>query len=107
VQQGRADHLLQPPYLLAERGLSDEHPLRRVRERACVSDCHQVPQMPELNTRMGRGSQAGQPLKSDVLRHFCHLLLAVLCAVARDNRRALRLGSNDAVFRAASNPVNS
>jgi hypothetical protein len=43
--------------------------------------------MPELNTRMGRGSQAGQLLKSDVLRHFCHLLLAVLCAAARDNRR--------------------
>ena len=50
--------------LLAQRRLRNVHPLRCLRERASIGDCHQVPQMPQLDSLMcvGRywtaGSQA-------------------------------------------------
>jgi hypothetical protein len=46
VQQGRADHFLEPPDLLAQRGLGDENLLRGLGESAGVGDRYQIPQMP-------------------------------------------------------------
>ena len=50
MQQRGADDLFQPLDLLAEGRLSDEQPLRRVRERARVGDRGEVPQVPQLKT---------------------------------------------------------
>ena len=66
LRQGRADHVLKPPDLLAQRGLGDKDLLRGLGEGAGVGDRYQVPQMPWLQTLMHTGSQAGQliPLTS-------------------------------------------
>ena len=50
VQQLRADELLQPPDLLAQGRLGDEHTLRGVRETTRLGHRHEVPQMPQLNS---------------------------------------------------------
>jgi hypothetical protein len=63
--------------------------------------------MPELKTRMGRGAQAGQLLKSDVLRHFCHPCSSLCAAALDDGRSGTPLSNNDAVFRARPNHANS
>jgi len=64
VQQRCADHLLQPSYLMTERGLGNEHPLRGVRERARIGNCHHVSQVPELNAvRHFIVQQDGHPLR--------------------------------------------
>ena len=46
LQQGRADHFLEPPDLLAQRGLGDENLLGGLGEGAGVGDRYQVAQMP-------------------------------------------------------------
>ena len=49
LQQRRADDLFQPPDLLAQGRLGDEHPLRGVSEAARVGDRDEVTQMPQLD----------------------------------------------------------
>ena len=46
LQQRGADDFFQPPDLLAQGGLGDEHPLRGVREAARVSEGYEVTQVP-------------------------------------------------------------
>ena len=48
LKQWRAHDLLQPPDLLAQRGLGDEDPLRGMGEAACLSQGHEIPQMPQF-----------------------------------------------------------
>ena len=60
VQQLGADDLFQPPDLLAERGLRDVHPLRRMGEGARVGNRHEVAQMPEFHAGRGRATGARQ-----------------------------------------------
>jgi hypothetical protein len=50
LQQRRADDLFQPPDLLAQGGLGDEHLLRRPGEAARVDERREVPQMPQFKT---------------------------------------------------------
>jgi len=58
LQQWGADDLFQPPDLLAQGWLGDEHPLRGVREAACVSEGYEVTQVPQLK---GRRRFRGRP----------------------------------------------
>jgi len=53
VQQLRADDLFEPPDLLAQGRLGDEHPLRGVGEAARVGERYEVTQMPQLNCQRG------------------------------------------------------
>ena len=48
LQQRRADDFFQPPDLLAQGRLGDEHPLRGVRE---AGERHEIPQMPQSGSR--------------------------------------------------------
>jgi hypothetical protein len=73
VEQRSADHLLQPTDLLAQRWLRDEHRLRRMGERASIGDCHQIPQMPQLDAMMGVGRRSGKPIGSGALAHYLSL----------------------------------
>jgi hypothetical protein len=60
LQQWRAHHLLKAPDLLAQRRLSDEHPLRGVRGRASVGDRHKIAQMTQLDTRQSHALRTRQ-----------------------------------------------
>ena len=48
IEQLDADGALEPPDLLAQRGLCGSNPCRRARETKLLGDGHEVPQMPEL-----------------------------------------------------------
>jgi hypothetical protein len=49
LQQRAAELVLEALDLLRQRGLGDEQPLGRARERAFVSDRHQVVQLPKVH----------------------------------------------------------
>jgi hypothetical protein len=68
VQQLRADELLQPPDLLAQGRLGDEHPLRGVRETTRLRHRHEVPEMPQLNSLR----RPGRPRQRYRLGQLCH-----------------------------------
>jgi len=75
VQQWGADDLFQPVDLLAEGRLGDEQPLRGAGEGACVGDCDEVPQVPQLNTlRRLRACRRGPWHRFCLcVVHVCHL----------------------------------
>ena len=60
VQQRRADDLFQPPDLLAQGWLGDEHPLRGVSEAACIGDRGEVTQVAQLDC-LRRPCRPGPP----------------------------------------------
>jgi hypothetical protein len=74
MQQLRADELLQPPDLLAQGRLGDEHPLRGVRETTRLGHRHEVPQMPQLNSlrRPGHLRQRCRLRPVGRVRQLCH-----------------------------------
>ena len=48
IEQLDADGALEPPDLLAQRGLRGANPRRRAREIQLFGDGHEIPQMPQL-----------------------------------------------------------
>jgi hypothetical protein len=64
LQQRSADDLFQPPDLLAQGGLGDEHPLGGVRKAARVGQSYEVTQVPQLNTGRHSAVHPGQEIRS-------------------------------------------
>jgi hypothetical protein len=60
-QQGRADELFQPPDLLAEGRLGDEHLFCGPGEGARLGDGHEIPQVPQLQSLRHLCVRPGQP----------------------------------------------
>ena len=56
--------VVQPPDLLAQRRLRDEHLFRRVRERPGVGQRHEVAQVPQLHALRRHGARIRPPRRS-------------------------------------------
>jgi hypothetical protein len=73
LNQPVPDQLFQAPYLLAQRRLGDEHPLRGVRERARVGNRHEVAQVAQLHAVRRHAVGIGQDGRSRLrLLHSRH-----------------------------------
>jgi hypothetical protein len=78
LEQRRAHYLLQPPDLLAQRRLRDEHLFRRVRERPGVGHRHEVAQVPQLHALRRDTARIRQPFAHQTAH--CSCSVEVICS---------------------------